>query len=303
MDSSNNEVIHDFPFFKVYKDGAIERCTTMEPALPGLDPDTGVQSKDVVVSPETGVKARIFVPKIDGPHQRLPLLIHYHGGGFCLGSALDMPFKRFLTSLVVKANIVAITIDYRLAPEHHLPIAHEDSWAGLEWVASHSYGQGPEPLLNRHADFGRVFLAGESAGANIAHYVAVQVGAKYMCSLNIVGTLMVHPFFGEQKLDEMYAYMCPTSAGFEEDPILNPALDPNLKMMRSDRVLVCVAEKDGLRNRGVYYYETLKKSEWHGKAEFYQTLGEDHCFHMFNPKSKNVGPFLQKLVNFIKSTK
>lgn len=275
----------------------------MEPAQSGLDPDTGVQSKDVVISPETGVKARIFVPKIQGPFQRLPLLIHYHGGGFCLGSALDLPFKRFLTSLVVKANIVAVTIDYRLAPEHHLPIAHEDSWAGLEWIASHSCGQGPEPLLNRHADFGRVFLAGESAGANIAHYVAVRVGAAYLCSLNIVGTLMVHPFFGEQKLDEMYAYMCPTSGGFEKDPILNPALDPNLKRMRSDRVLVCVAEKDGLRNRGVYYYDTLKKSEWHGNVEFYETFGEDHCFHMFTPNSKNVGPFLQKLVNFIKSTK
>ncbi|KAK1560178.1 hypothetical protein Q3G72_023243 [Acer saccharum] len=398
MDSNSGsaDITHNFPpFFKVHKDGRIERYAVFQHAPAGLDPTTGIESKDVVVSPDTGVKARIFLPKINGPDQKLPLIVHYHGGGFCLGSALDLPFKFFLTSLAAQANAVAITIDYRLAPEHHLPAAHNDSWAGLQWVASHANGQGPESWLNEHVDFGRVYLVGESAGANIASYVAIKAGVTGLAGLNIIGTLLVHPYFGVKEPDRMYEFMCPTSTGFDNDPIINPAVDPNLKMLKSDKVLVCVAEKDSLRNRGgesvganiahflavragtsigfaglkieglvmvhpffgatkeldkiiemykfmypsstgrdddpklnpevdvnlksmvgdrvlvcaaekdlirdrgLAYYDVLLKSEWNGNVEFYETLGEGHCFHLFNPNSENDGPLNDIIVNFI----
>ncbi|KAI9180609.1 hypothetical protein LWI28_006508 [Acer negundo] len=304
MDSNSGsaDITHNFPpFFKVHKDGRIERYAVFQHAPAGLDPTTGIESKDVVVSPDTGIKARIFLPKINGPDRKLPLIIHYHGGGFCLGSALDLPFKFFLTSLAAQANAVAITIDYRLAPEHHLPAAHNDSWAGLQWVASHANRQGPESWLNEHVDFGRVYLVGESAGANIASYVAIKAGVTGLAGLNIIGTLLVHPYFGVKEPDRMYEFMCPTSTGFDNDPIINPAVDPNLKKLKSDRILVCVAEKDSLRNRGVNYYETLSKSEWNGNVEFYETHGEDHCFHMFSPNSVNLGPIMKKLVDFIQA--
>ncbi|KAK1560105.1 hypothetical protein Q3G72_022193 [Acer saccharum] len=159
MDSSStNEVAHDFPpYFKVYKDDRIERYTAVITVDARHDPSTGVQSKDVVISSETSVKARIFIPKIDGSNRKLPVFVHYHGGGFCVGSALGIRSKIMFTTLVSKAKIIAISIEYRLAPEHPLPIAYEDSWAGLEWVATHSNGLGSDPWLNDHVDFGRVF--------------------------------------------------------------------------------------------------------------------------------------------------
>ncbi|KAK9942171.1 hypothetical protein M0R45_007852 [Rubus argutus] len=131
MDSNNNEIIHEFPpFFKVYKDGTIERYMTGHDHVPaGLDPTNRSPNKDVVVSPETGVKARIFIPKINGGGQKLPLLVHYHGGGFCLGSAFGEKFGNFLSSLVLKAKVIAVSVEYRLAPEHPLPIAYHDSLA------------------------------------------------------------------------------------------------------------------------------------------------------------------------------
>ncbi|KAK1560891.1 hypothetical protein Q3G72_031980 [Acer saccharum] len=303
MDSiSTNEITHNFPpFFKVYKDGRVERYMVFETADAGHDPSTGVQSKDVVISPETGVKARIFIPKIDGPIRKLPVFVHYHGGGFCAGSAMGKRGKTMLTALVSKANIIAISIEYRLAPEHPLPIAYEDSWAGLQWVATHTNGLGPEPWLNSYADLGRVFLGGESAGANIAHFVAIQAGTIGLAAggLKIQGLLIVHPFFGGKEPDEMYKVMCPNSTGCDDDPKLNPEVDPNLKSMAGDRVLVCVAEKDWLRNRGVAYYEILNKSGWNGNVELYETLGEDHCFHMFNFNSENVGPLIDKMIHFV----
>ncbi|KAJ4723397.1 Alpha/beta hydrolase-3 [Melia azedarach] len=260
MDSTNSEIIRDFPsFFKMYKDGRVERYKKDEIVDAGYDPSTGIQSKDVVISSETGVKARMLIPKIKGPNQKLPLLVHYHGGGFCSRSAFDVKTKNFLTSLVSKANIIAISIDYRLAPEHLLPIAYDDSFAGLQWVATHSSGLGPDPWLNVHADFGRVFLAGESAGGTIANDVAIQAGTTGSADLKIerLHLVIVHPFFAGKERREMYKFMSPGSSGCHEDPRLNPEVDPKLKKMAGDRVLVCVSEKDCLRDGGLAYYETV----------------------------------------------
>ncbi|KAJ4716344.1 Alpha/beta hydrolase-3 [Melia azedarach] len=260
MDSSNDEIIYDFPpFIKVHKDGHVERYNEVETVEAGYDPDTGVQSKDVVISPESSIKARIFIPQINNPAHKLPLLVHYHGGGFCTGSAFQIETKNFLTSLVSEVNIVAVSIDYRLAPEHPLPIAYEDSWAGLQWVATHFNGLGPDPWLNAHADFGRVVLAGESAGANTAHYVAIQAGSTGLAGLKIQGLIMVHPSFGGVEPRRMYKFLCPSSSGCDDDPKLNPAVDPNLKKMSADRVLICVAEKDSMRFRGKVISSLINK--------------------------------------------
>lgn len=308
MDLTNNDIVHDFsPFMKVYRDGRVEKNMmhiVMDPVPTGLDPKTGVKSKDVLISPETGVKARIFMPKNpSSPGQKLPLLVHYHGGGFCLGSALNADTKNLLTSLVSQTDIIAISVEYRLPPEHPLPIAYDDSFSGLEWVASHSNGSGPDPWINEHADLNRIFLDGESAGATIAHNVAVRAGSAdvlLLTGIKIVGLLVVHPYFVEKlEINEMYKIMCPTSSGDENDPILNPAVDPNLKKMACDRVIVFVAEKDMLKSRGQAYYETLGKSGWGGRLEFFETKGEGHCFHI-DIDNENAQILKKKMIDFIK---
>ncbi|CAK7325555.1 unnamed protein product [Dovyalis caffra] len=231
MSAGNTEISHDFPgFFKVYKDDRIERYWNSDFVAAGVDAETGVQSKDVVISPATNVKA---------PTQ---------------------------------ANVIAMSIDYRLAPEHKLPIAYDDSWAGLQWVAKHSDGKGPESWINEHADLGRVILAGESAGGTLAHYCAVQAGAAGLAGVAIKRLLIVHPYFG---------------------------VDPNVLKFKCDKVLVCVAEKDTLKDRGVAYYEAMKKSGWGGTVDFYESKGEDHCFHFFNPRNENLGLLMNKIVDFI----
>jgi acetyl esterase/lipase len=305
MDSSTNEIAHEYlPYFRLYKDGRIERLGIFgapELAPTGLDPKTHVQTKDVVVSSESGVSARLFLPKNSHPDHKLPLVVHYHGGAFCLGSPHNKNFHNFLSSLAADANAIVISVVYRLAPEHPLPTAHQDSWAALQWISTHSNGQGPDPWLNEYADFGRVFLAGESAGANIAHYVAVQAGANKLVGPNIVGLLVVHPYFGGKEIDKshkMYSFVYPTGGGFG-DPILYPEVDPNLSGMAGAKVLVCVAEKDALRDVAVAYCETLRKSGWGGTQSFYETKGEDHGFFLANPSSHNVEPFIKALADFI----
>ncbi|KAB5541351.1 hypothetical protein DKX38_014325 [Salix brachista] len=180
-----------------------------------------------------------------------------------------------------------------------LPTAYDDSLAGLQWIATHSDGKGPEPWINEHADLGRVILAGESAGANLAQYVAVQAGAAGLCGVAIKKLLIVHPFFGGREPDKFYQYMCPASSGTDDDPKLNPAMVPDLLKLKCDAVLVCVAEKDKFKGRGVAYYEAVKKCGWGGTVYCHESKGEDHCFHFFNPGSENIGPLMKKMVDII----
>ncbi|KAC9307202.1 hypothetical protein R6Q59_022729 [Mikania micrantha] len=300
--ASSTEIAHDFPpFIRVYTDGRVERLLTTPRLPPSTDPVTGIQSKDVIISPELGVKSRIFLPKINqlDPPQKLPLIIHVHGGGFCIGSPLNIVTHSFLTPLVSQTHAVAISIGYRLAPEHPLPAAYHDCWTAVQWIASHADGSGPEPWINDYVDTGRVILVGESAGVTLAHHIAVQAGINKI-NLDINGLIALHPYFSQKEPDKMIQYLYPGSSGSDDDPTLNPCSDPDLGKMGCSRVLIVVAEMDYLKPRGVGYKETLEQSKWGGNVEFVENEGENHCFYLFNPSSEKAKGLYQTLISFIK---
>ncbi|KAK6946133.1 Alpha/beta hydrolase fold-3 [Dillenia turbinata] len=288
MDSIKSEVAMDCaPYFKIYKDGQVERLKGTETVPPCDDPETGVHSKDITIFPQTGVSARIFIPKVTQNPQKFPLLIHFHGGAFCTYSASHPLSQIYCTKFVAKANIMIISINYRLAPENPLPICYEDSWEALKWVTSHASGSGEEEWLLEYADFGRVFMAGESAGANIAHNVAIQVGVHGLGGVEILGLVLVHPYFNKGEDDKFLRILFP-STDIRVDPIMNPRVNPDLGRLGCKRVLVCVAEKDRFKDRGCEYYEVLKKCGWGGEVEIVESEGEDHAFHLFNHGSEKV---------------
>ncbi|OWM83743.1 2-hydroxyisoflavanone dehydratase-like [Punica granatum] len=302
----NQELAHDFPpFLRIYKDGRAERYHAFGDVHfvpPGRDPDTGIHTKDIHIPNLPGVTARIFLPKLsEGPdHQKLPLVVHYHGGGFCDGSPHDSATLNYLIGLVLGARVVAISIGYRLAPENPLPTAYEDSLEALKWLAS---GTEPDPWVSQYADLGRVFLAGDSAGANIAHFVAVQAGISRLTvetGFKINGLLILHPFFGSEEIsqNQLYSYLYPASPGYENDPKLNPSVDPDLHRIPVGRILICVGERDWIKDRGLAYYETLCKSEWSGTVELEENKEEDHCFHLFK-RNENTKLLMKKLAEFV----
>ncbi|PQQ05417.1 putative carboxylesterase 13 [Prunus yedoensis var. nudiflora] len=168
---SNEELAYDFsPMIKVYKDGRVERLKDTDRVPPSTDPKTGVQSKDVVISQEPAISARLYIPKsTTSAHQTKTPSSHL------------LSWRRLLRS--------------KLVPEHPLPAAYDDSWGALKWVASHSDGNGSEDWLNRFADFQRVFFAGNSAGANITHNMAVKLGCEGLVGFKLIGIVLVHPYF------------------------------------------------------------------------------------------------------------
>ncbi|EPS64139.1 hypothetical protein M569_10644, partial [Genlisea aurea] len=193
----SGEVLLDFsPIYRVYKDGRVERLLKSDKAPPSEDPATGVRSKDVVIDSDIPVSARIYLPADSVPGERKPLVIYFHGGGFAVESAFGQLYHAHLNPLTATSNVVAVSVEYRLAPEHPLPAAYEDAWAAVKWIDSGSDG---DEWISSFADLNRVFFAGDSAGANIAHYVAVRAGSDRLESVNPIGAILNCPFFGGEE--------------------------------------------------------------------------------------------------------
>ncbi|PRQ38704.1 putative carboxylesterase, 2-hydroxyisoflavanone dehydratase [Rosa chinensis] len=307
------------PFLRIYKDGSVERLMGSPYVPPTLDdPDSGVSSNDITISQNPLISARLFLPKLNEPHKKIPILVYYHGGAFCVESAFSFDHHRFLNSLVSQAKVVAVSVEYRMAPEHSLPIAYDDSWAALNWVALHFADNGinEEPWLISHGDPNRLFLGGDSAGANIAHNVAMRVGKEGLPNgINLLGVFLTHPFFWGSKPIEgdpceepekdlaclVWDMAYPSAPGGIDNPMINPVAPeaPSLAGLGCSRVLVSVSENDELRHRGVGYYEAVKRSGFEGEAELVEVEGEDHAFHILKFETRNAKELTKKLADFL----
>lgn len=169
-------IIHDVPpYLTVYSDGTVDRLLGTETSPPSLNHPSGVSSKDILINPKTGLSARLYLPTNLNHDNKLPVVVYFHGGAFIISSASDPLYHNMLNLLVKEAGVVLVSVDYRLAPENPLPTAYDDSWESLEWVYEHMSGDGSESWLKEHGDFDRVFLAGDSGGANISHHMAIRL--------------------------------------------------------------------------------------------------------------------------------
>ncbi|XP_074306906.1 putative carboxylesterase 2 [Silene latifolia] len=320
---NKEDLLHDFrPVLVIYKDGRVERFLGTQSIPPSIDSLTGVESKDVVVSTETGVSVRLYKPQGLKSNEKVPLLVYFHGGAFLVETASSPLYHSYLNVLSSKGNIIVVSVDYNRAPEHPLPAAYDDSWAALQWVKSGF--SGAEPWLSTHVDPARVFLAGDSAGANLSHHMAMRIAKSNNPDGKIAlkGLVLAHPYFwgtdrigsesqklnltgdgpiSETMIDKMWKLAHPGTTGCD-DPWINPSMDPELGELAGEKVLVFVAEQDTLRDRGVYYKDLLVKSGWKGEVQVIETEGENHVFHLYDPVSPKAAELMDQFVEFINKT-
>ncbi|KAK1273098.1 putative carboxylesterase 2 [Acorus gramineus] len=277
----NKQVMEDLsPFFLIYDDGTIERLSGTDFVPPSFDQTTGVTSRDVLISPDSGVSARLYLPNPNGPPRKLPLLVYFHGGGFCIGTTACSIYHHHLNKLASDAEVFIVSVDYRRPPEHPLPTAYDDSWAVLNWAVTQAH-EGSDPWFAAHVDVGRIFIGGDSAGGNIAHNVAMRAGESGLAhGAKLDGMALVHPYFWGEELmrvesthpmkavvDRVWTFANPGSSGLD-DPMINPVGPgaPSLTGLGCGRVLVCVAEMDVLSGPDWMYHEALVKSGWDGET-------------------------------------
>ncbi|MBO9676706.1 MAG: alpha/beta hydrolase [Acidovorax sp.] len=119
-----------------------------------------VEDLTVPVRDGQALPARLYAPT-DGTG--LPLLLYLHGGGFTIGSvATHDVLCRELARL---AGCMVVSLDYRLAPEHKFPTAHDDAWDALQWLAQNAARLGSDPA--------RLAVGGDSAGGTLAAASAI----------------------------------------------------------------------------------------------------------------------------------
>lgn len=178
-------------------------------------------------------------------------------------------------------------------------------------------GSSAEPWLVEHADIDRVYLAGDSAGGNIAHNLALRAASRPLPGgVNLAAIVLVDPYFWgtlptaseeaadptkREQLDRLWRLVCPSTESGNDDPRVNPlaAGAPSLAGMGCGRVLVCTAEKDAMRDRAWMYYEALRKSGWRGEAEMYETAAEDHGFYLHHPDGPGAAMLLKRIAAFL----
>jgi acetyl esterase len=118
-----------------------------------------VESFTVPARDGVEVPVRLYAPT----DEVLPVLVYFHGGGFTIGSiATHDTLCRTLSNL---AHCAVLSVNYRLAPEHPFPTAHNDAWDAVQWVATHG-----ETL---RVDASRLAVGGDSAGGTLAAACAI----------------------------------------------------------------------------------------------------------------------------------
>ncbi|KAG6394606.1 hypothetical protein SASPL_145195 [Salvia splendens] len=245
----------------------------------------GVTTSDVPVDPSRGLWFRLFVPRHSD--QKLPVLVFFHGGGFVYLSpdfkAYDDVCRRFARAIPA----VVVSVNYRLAPEHPYPAQYDDGCEVLRFLEAER-GR----ILPEKADLSRCFVAGDSAGGNLAHHVALRAEPG---ELRVLGVVAIQPFFGGEQVRKSEielegvdvvvnsartqfmwkAFMPRADRDHEVINVCGPnAVD--MSNIRFPATMVVVAGFDSLKDWQMSYYNWLIES---GKEAY--LINYPNMFHAF----------------------
>ncbi|WP_051696140.1 alpha/beta hydrolase [Streptomyces sp. NRRL S-244] len=123
----------------------------------------------------SGVPVRVYDPAPGGAGRLL--VVFFHGGGWvmCGLGTHDATCR----ALAAGSGAVVVSADYRLAPEHPWPAAPDDALTVLLWAKGQAVALGCDP--------GRVVVAGDSSGGNLAAVTALRAPEL------VAGQLLVYP--------------------------------------------------------------------------------------------------------------
>lgn len=226
-------------------------------ALPVENPTPVAAVEDqTIAGPGGALGLRIYRPEGNAP---APLLVFYHGGGWVIGD-LDS-HDELCRQLCAGAGCVVVSVDYRLAPEAKFPAAPEDCYAATLWAVHNAAAIG--------ADSGRVCVAGDSAGGNLA--AAVCLMARERGGPVIRHQLLIYPvtdynletasyrdnaegYFLTREMMRWFWSHYVVDAAQAEDPLASP-LHANLAGLPAATVIT--AGYDPLRDEGIAYAQAL----------------------------------------------
>jgi len=250
------------------------------------------------------IPARIYTPKTLRETGGLsPCLIFFHGGGWVIGDldTHDIACRK----LADEGQLIVISVDYRLAPEHKFPAAVDDAIAATKWIADHAKALG--------IDTAQLCVGGDSAGGNLAAVVAISARdgngppiAGQVLIYPATDFAMTHPSHSEPETSILLTHtvirwFCDhylNSAADAEDWRASPARVKSLAGLPPAYVLTAGA--DPLRDEGEEFAKRLAQA---GVPMTYRTFpGQFHGFFTMgklldqaNVAARDIGTWLRAL--------
>lgn len=210
------------------------------------------------------IPVRVYTPDggpQDAEPEERPALVHFHGGGWVLGTLDGHDYV--CSCLAARSGCVVVSVDYRLAPEHRYPAAIDDCVTAYRHIVEHGADFGIDPQ--------RVAVGGDSAGGNLAAALSQRMQREQgpMPAFQ----LLVYPavdLVGERPSYELFAdgfLLTRAAMGWFKDHYIpdhgrrseldaSPLLAEDLSGQPPARVVL--AGFDPLRDEGRAYAERLK---------------------------------------------
>ncbi len=311
----------DYSDIHEFKKGA-EQLDAQKIARLGESP-ASVKRSETHYTAEDGMQLRALIYQPVTPTaEGVPLVVLFHGGGFCIGIPEDE--EETARNIVNAFGATCVSCAYRLAPRFKFPYAAKDGWSALKWAAVNAKSWGADPAVG-------FAVGGTSAGANLAAVTAF-LARDHNLSPPLTGLYLAVPLVcGESVLPEKLrdrfmsyeqnkdALVLPRAAidmfirayepnfedailcefrllclGMEERIVLTRmAIDSVLNHPKGHKDLpptfLQINGMDPLRDEAMIFADVLEENSVKVKLEIYP--GVPHCHWIFFP-------FLQASVKF-----
>jgi acetyl esterase len=257
-----------------------------------------------IPSPTGPIPARLFTPtRLRKSNGLAPCLVFFHGGGWVIGNldSHDVVCRK----LADEGELIVISVDYRLAPEHKFPAAVDDAITATRWIADNA--------KQFDIDASRLTVGGDSAGGNLAAVVAIS--ARDGNGPDIAGQVLIYPAIDfalthpSHSEPETSILLTHSVIIWFRDHYLNGAADISdwrASPARAGTLIglppayVLTAGADPLRDEGDEYAHRLKEA---GVPVTYRTFpGQFHGFFTMgkllqqaNVAAKEIGAWLKTL--------
>jgi acetyl esterase len=245
--------------------------------------DVDLEERKIPGGPRGEVSVTILRPRES--QGLLPVILYLHGAGWVFGNAHT--HDRLIRELAAGSHSIVVFPEYSLAPEHKYPVAIEENYAVLEWIAQHGEQIGADPA--------KLSVAGDSVGGNMT--AAVTLMAKERSGPAIRKQLLFYPVTDASFDTESYrqfetGYFLSREGmqwfwdQYTTDPeermrITASPLRASLEQLKGlPPALVITGEADVLRDEGEAYANKLREAGVSVTAVRFQ--GIIHDFVMLN---------------------
>ena len=237
--------------------------------LTALQSQTAVDMSGVTTTETTitqdGRTVKLYVMRPGHADAKPGVLLFIHGGVWIVGNFQN--HQRLLRDLVVGSGQIGVFVEYTPLPSAKFPTQLEECYAALTWVSRHAGEFG--------ADGGRIAIAGNSVGGNMAAALALMSKDRHGPKIRYQ-VLLIPATNASVDTQSYYEYgtgrflarafmkygwdLYAPDAKTRANPYVSPLRASSDELEGLPPALVITAENDPLRDEGEAYARNLKNA-------------------------------------------